>query len=55
METLTRRGVDLCGVQEHSWAGSLSANQTRLINGKDSKYKFFWSANDKRRDWDLVG
>ena len=47
VETLTRRGVDLCGVQEHRWAGSLSANQTRLINGKDSKYKFYWSANDK--------
>ncbi|XP_045174424.2 craniofacial development protein 2-like [Mercenaria mercenaria] len=47
VETLTRRRVDLCCVQEHRWAGSLSANQTRQIKGKDSIYKFFWSGNDR--------
>ena len=47
VETLTRRGVDLCGIQEHRWAGCTSANQTRLIKGKNSLYKLFWSGNDK--------
>ena len=42
VETLSRRRVDLCGVQEHRWAGSLAANQTRLIKGKDFTFKFFW-------------
>ena len=34
VKTLSRRRVDLCGVQEHRWAGSLAANQTCLIKGK---------------------
>ena len=35
VETLSRRKVDLCGVQEHRWAGGLTPNQTRFIKGKD--------------------
>jgi len=46
VETLTRRKVDLCVIQEHRWASGLTANQARLIKGKDSVYKFYWSAND---------
>ena len=47
VETLSRRRVDLCGVQEHRWAGSLAANQTRLIKGKDSTFKFFWCGKER--------
>ena len=45
VETLTRRGVDLCAVQEHRWAGSTLASQSRQIQGKNSTYKFFWCGN----------
>ena len=41
VETLTRRRVDLCAIQEHRWRGA----SARLIKGKDSVYKFFWSGN----------
>ena len=44
METLTRR-VDLCCLQETRMTGSLEANQTRVIKGKDSIYKLYWSGN----------
>ena len=47
VETLSRRRVDLCGVQEHRWVGSLAANQTRLIKGKDSTFKFFWCGKER--------
>ena len=47
VETLSRRRVDLCGVQEHRWAGSLAAKQTRLIKGKDSTFKFFWCGKER--------
>ena len=45
VETLSRRKVDLCGVQEHRWAGGLTPNQTCFIKGKDSRYKFYWCGN----------
>lgn len=45
IETLTRRRIDLCGIQEHRWSGGLAANQTRTLTGKDSRYKFFWCGN----------
>ena len=38
VETLTRRGIDLCCVQESRWNG----RSCRLVTGKDSVYKFFW-------------
>ena len=47
VETLSRRRVDLCGVQEHRWAGSLAANQTHLIKGKDFTVKFFWCGKER--------
>ena len=37
--------MDLCAVQEHRWAGSTLASQSRQIQGKNSTYKFFWSGN----------
>ena len=45
VESLSRRRVDLCGVQEHRWAGDLSNTQTRWITGKDSRYRFYWCGN----------
>ena len=45
VETLSRRRVDLCGVQEHRWAGDLGANQVRWIEGGASRYKFYWCGN----------
>ena len=47
VETLSRRNVDLCGIQEHRWAGGLAANQTRLLKGRNTRYKFFWSGNSQ--------
>ncbi|CAH1263777.1 Hypp2763 [Branchiostoma lanceolatum] len=45
VETLTRRRVDLCCLQETRWSGGLDANQARYIKGKDSRYKFYWCGN----------
>ena len=45
VETLTRRKVDLCGIQEHRWAGDLASTQTRLLKGRNTRYKFFWCGN----------
>ena len=45
VETISRRNVDICSVQEHRWKGSLSANQARTLKGRDTVYKFFWSGN----------
>ena len=45
VETLTRRRGDICSVQEHRWAGSIEANQTHLMKGKNSNYKFYWCGN----------
>ena len=45
VETLTCRRVDICPVQKHRWAGGIEANQTRLMNGKNSNYKFYWCGN----------
>jgi hypothetical protein len=43
VETLTRRRVDLCCLQETRWR----MDGVRRIDGKDSHYKFFWSGNNK--------
>ena len=43
VETLSRRKVDLCCVQETRYQGGLC----RIIKGKDSRYKLFWSGNSK--------
>ena len=47
VEKLSRRRVDLCGVQEHRWAGCLATNQASLIKGKDSTFKFFWCGKER--------
>ena len=38
VETLTRRKIDICCVQEVRWRGA----SARMITGKDSEYKMFW-------------
>ena len=45
VESMTRRRVDICSVQEHRWAGGIQANQTRLMKGKNSNYKLYWCGN----------
>ena len=43
VETLSRRKVDICCVQETSYRGG----HCSIITGKDSRYKLFWSGNSK--------
>ena len=43
VETITRRNVDLCCVQEVRRRGA----SARYTTGKDSRYKFFWVGNDQ--------
>ncbi|XP_014679471.1 PREDICTED: uncharacterized protein LOC106819341 [Priapulus caudatus] len=43
VETMTRRKVDLCCLQETRW----KMDGIKIIDGKDSRYKFSWSGNDK--------
>ena len=43
VETLERRNVDICCVQEVRFRGK----QSRLFEGKEMKYKFTWSGNDE--------
>ena len=38
VETVSRRGVDLCCLQEVRWRGAPAC----MIVGKDSRYKVFW-------------
>ena len=39
VEVLERRKVDVCCVQEVRWSGE----SARLLTGRDSQYKFFWT------------
>ena len=44
---LFRRGcqisiISICGIQESRWKG----HSARIISGKNSRYKFFWSGDD---------
>lgn len=41
VETISRRNIDICCLQEVRWRGA----GTRLITGKDSQYKLFWVGN----------
>ena len=43
VETIIRRNIDLCCVQEVRWTGA----SARHITGKDSRYKFFWVGNNQ--------
>ena len=42
VETVSRRRVDLCCLQETRW----KMEGVKQIVGKDSRYKLFWSGND---------
>ena len=43
VETLSRRKVDVCCIQETRYRGG----SCRTIKGKDTRYKLYWSGNDK--------
>ena len=43
VETLSRRKVDVCCIQETRYGGG----SCRSIKGKDTRYKLYWSGNDK--------
>ena len=43
VETLSRRKVDVCCIQETRYPGG----SRRTIKGKDTRYKLYWSGNDK--------
>ena len=43
VETLSRRKVDVCCIQETRYRGS----NCRTSKGKDTRYKLYWSGNDK--------
>ena len=45
VETMFRRRVDICAIQEHRWAGGIESNQSRTLKGKNSAYKFYWCGN----------
>ena len=45
VETASRRRIDLCCLQETRWKGGLASNQSRILTGKDSRYKFYWCGN----------
>ena len=34
VETMFRRRVDICGIQEHRWAGGTESKQSRILKGK---------------------
>ena len=42
VETLSRRKVDVCCIQETRYRGG----KCRTIKGKDTRYKLYWSGND---------
>ena len=43
VEVMSRRKVDICGLQEVRWRG-VSA---KFVEGKDSRFRLFWVGNDK--------
>ena len=45
VETLTRRRIDNCAVQDTRWYGGICKSQNRMLTGKGSRYKFFWAGN----------
>ena len=42
-EVMSWHEVDICGSQEVRWR----ATSTRMVRGKDSRYKMFWVGNNK--------
>ena len=47
VETLTRRRVDLCSLQEIRKKGTLLPGQAEWITGKDSRMRLYWCGNQK--------
>ena len=47
VETLTRRRVDLCSLQEIRKKGTLQPGQAEWITGKDSRMRLYWCGNQK--------
>ena len=45
VETMFRRRVDICAIQEHRWVGGTESNQSRILKDKNSVYKFYWCGN----------
>mgnify|MGYP001793858940 CR=1 FL=1 len=43
VETVSRRKIDLCCLQETRWKGG----SARMLSEKVSRYKFFWIGNNK--------
>ena len=43
VETLSRRKVDVCFIQETRYRGG----NYRIVKGKDTRYKLYWLGNDK--------
>ena len=43
VETLSRKKVDVCCIEETRYRGG----NCRIIKGKDTRYKLYWSGNDK--------
>ena len=43
METLSCRKVDVCCIQETIFSGG----NCRTVKGKDTRYKLYWSLNNK--------
>ena len=48
VETLTRRKIDLCSLQEIRKKGALQPGQVEWITGKDSRMRLYWCGNQKR-------
>ena len=47
VETLARRRVDLCSLQEIRKKGTLQPGQAEWITGKDSRMRLYWCGNQK--------
>ena len=43
LETLSHRKVDICCIQETIYCGG----NCRTIKGKETRYKLYWSGNNK--------
>ena len=35
VETITRKNIDICAIQEHRWSGGIEANQSHVLKGKN--------------------
>ena len=47
VETLTRRKVDLCSLQEIRKKGHLQRKQVCCVTGKDSRMRLYWCGNQR--------